>query len=259
MVEQQASRPTAVEVFEEVLTSAREELRRTTAELGFSGLAAGLAMGLTGLAVAAGLAAEVTHAAALTLYPVGFVAVVIGRQQLFTENTLYPVALALDERRRERVLGTARLWAVVFAANIAGAVAFGALAARTGAIPAELETELVRLGTTAVDRPLDDVFWSAIVGGWLIALVAWLVEGTDGGVSMIVVIWLLTFLVGVAGLAHCIASSAEIVSAVMAGRAGLGEYARWLTGATLGNKVGGVVLVALLNYGQVMAGGKSGE
>jgi formate/nitrite transporter FocA (FNT family) len=251
MSTQDASRPTAVEVFEDVLTSAREELRRTTTELGFSGLAAGLAMGLTGLAVAAGLAAGMSHAAALTLYPVGFVAVVIGRQQLFTENTLYPVALTLDEPRREHVLGTARLWVTVLAANVAGAVLFAALAARTGALPTDVETELVRLGTATVDRPLDDVFWSAIVGGWLIALVAWLVTAAQWTSGHVAVVWLLTFVVGIGGFAHCIASSGEILAGVWEGDVSVGDYVAWLAVATVGNVVGGVSIVTVLNYGQV--------
>jgi len=254
-------RPTAAEILERVLSDAESEVGRPASALALSGLAAGLTMGFTGLGVAASFHAfghgPWQHFAAYLIYPIGFVAVIVGRAQLYTENTLYPVALVLD--RRKHLVQTLVLWTIVFWSNIVGVVVFSALVTKTHALPHGVQDELSALGSHAVDVTFAYAFFSGIVGGWLIALVAWLVEGTDGGVSMIVVIWLLTFLVGVAGLAHCIASSAEIVSAVMAGRAGLGEYARWLTGATLGNTVGGVVLVALLNYGQVMAGGKSGE
>jgi formate/nitrite transporter FocA (FNT family) len=254
-------RPTAAEILERVLSDAESEVHRPPSALALSGLAAGLTMGFTGLGVAAAFHAfghgPWQHFAAYLIYPIGFVAVIVGRQQLYTENTLYPVALVLD--RRAYLGRTLRLWAIVFWSNIAGVVVFSALVMKTHAVPQNVQQELAGLGSHAVDRTFAYAFFSGIVGGWLIALVAWLVEGTDGSFSVIAVTWILTFLVGVAGLAHCIASSAEIVSAVLADRAGLGEYALWLTGATLGNTVGGVVLVALLNYGQVTAGGKSGE
>jgi formate/nitrite transporter FocA (FNT family) len=251
-------RPTAAEILERVLSDAESEVDRPLPALALSGLAAGLTMGFTGLGVAASFAAfghgPWQHFAAYLIYPIGFVAVIIGRQQLYTENTLYPVALVLD--RHEYLRRTLVLWTVVFWANIAGVIVFAALVTKTHALPHDIQQQLAALGSHAVDRTFAYAFFSGIVGGWLIALVAWLLDGTDGGVSMIVLIWLLTFLVGLAGLAHCIASSAEILAAVMAGRAGLGEYALWLTAATIGNTVGGVVIVALLNYGQVMAGGK---
>jgi formate-nitrite transporter family protein len=69
----------------------------------------------------------------------------------------------------------------------------------------------------------------------------------------VVMVWLLTFIVGVAKLSHCIASSGEILSAVVAGALPLSTYIGWLVPATLGNIVGGVVIVSMLNYGQVRA------
>lgn len=250
-------RPTAREIFERVLSDAESEVARPPIALGLSGLAAGLTMGFTGLGVAAALDALGAdggwqHFVAYLLYPVGFVAVIVGRAQLFTENTLYPVVLVLD--RRAFFAETARLWAIVFFSNVAGVIVFAALAMKVHAVPHGVQDELAGLGVEAVDRSFGYAFWSGIVGGWLIALVAWLVEGTGGGFSLVAVTWMLTFLVGIAGLAHCIATSVEIVAAILAGSAGIGEYALWLTGATLGNAVGGVVIVSLLNYGQVMAG-----
>src|SRR5205807_9142731 len=80
--------------------------------------------------------------------PIGFIAVIIGRQQLFTENTLYPVVLVLDERKH--LLSTLRLWAVVFISNIAGALLFAALCTYTTALKPDIKTKLVELGVTAV-------------------------------------------------------------------------------------------------------------
>ena len=249
-------RPTAREIFDRVLSDAEAEVDRPNAALALSGLAAGLTMGFTGLAVAAAFHAfghgPWQSFAAYLLYPIGFIAVIVGRAQLFTENTLYPVVLVLD--RREFLGRTAQLWAIVFAANVVGVIVFAALVMKTPAAPPGLKHELVLLGDEAVRKSFAFAFWSGIVGGWLIALVAWLVEGTGGGMAMLAVIWILTFVVGLAGLAHCIATSAEIVAALLDGSSSVGSYARWLAGATLGNAFGGVVIVSLLNYGQVIAG-----
>src|SRR5512140_900747 len=97
----ESKRLTAHEIFEAARENAREEVKRSSRALAFSGIAGGLTMGLTGLAVASVRAllgeSEAAKLIALLFYPVGFIAVIIGRAQLFTENTLYPVILVLDE------------------------------------------------------------------------------------------------------------------------------------------------------------------
>jgi formate-nitrite transporter family protein len=251
-------RATAEEIFEGVREDARKEIERALPALGFSGFAAGLSMGLSGLAVAAAFTAfhhgPWQDFVAFMLYPLGFVAVILGRAQLFTENTLYPVSLLLTERKREHLLKTIQLWIVVFCLNVVGALLFAWLAVRSGALDHATIAELVKLGEKAAQPSFGHVFWSGVIAGWLIALVAWLVEGSEDTIGQVVIIWMLTFVVGLAGLAHCIATSGEILAAVLRGHVDGGDYAAWLAAATLGNIAGGVVIVALLNYGQVFAG-----
>jgi formate/nitrite transporter FocA (FNT family) len=249
-------RRTAREIFEAVEDNAHEELRRSMQALAFSGFAGGLSMGLTGLGVAAALAVLGDSAhhefLAYLLYPVGFIAVIIGRAQLFTENTLYPVALILSERRH--VVDTIRLWVIVFLSNVLGAVAFAALAVRTDSLSTDIARQLVQLGTQAAQGSGSHIFWSGVIGGWIIALVAWMVTASHWTIGQIMVIWLLTFVVGIGHFSHCIASSGEIMSAVFAGSVGFGRYLSWLGVATSGNIAGGVMIVTLLNFGQVKAG-----
>ncbi len=175
----------------------------------------------------------------------------MARAQLFTENTLFPVVLVLDERRHIR--NTLRLWTIVFLTNIAGAAAFAFLAARTGALQPGVLRELVGLGAHASQGEFSHIFWSAVLGGWIIALVAWLVTASHWTIGQVLVTWLLTFVVGVAHLSHCIASSGEILTAVFAGSLPLSHYFHWIVPASLGNVVGGVTIVSLLNYAQVKA------
>jgi formate-nitrite transporter family protein len=246
-------RLTAPEIFDAAQENAREELKRSARKLAFSGLAGGITLGLTGLGVAA-IRASIgagpwQEFVSYLIYPIGFIAVIIGRAQLFTENTLYPVVLVLDERRH--LLATLRLWGIVFASNIAGAFLFALLAMRTSALYPAIASELVKLGETAVTGTGQHFFWSGVIGGWLIALVAWIVTASHWTIGQVVMIWLLTFIVGIGRFAHCVVTSAEILSGVVGGSVSAGHYFYWLLFATLGNIVGGVVIVSLLNYAQV--------
>jgi formate/nitrite transporter FocA (FNT family) len=172
---------------------------------------------------------------------------------LFTENTLFPVALVLDERGH--VLNTLRLWGVVFVANVAGAVFFGWLLMKTGALPPNFADALAGLGTEAAHgHDFTTIFAKAVVGGWLIALVAWMVTASHWTIGQIAIIWMLTFIVGAGRFSHCIASSAEIVAAIMSGHLHFSNYFAWLLPTTLGNIVGGVFIVSVLNYAQVRMG-----
>lgn len=249
-------RLTADEIFQTVSSNAREELGRSSRALALSGLAGGITMGLTGLGVALPRAVlspgPTAEFISMLFYPLGFIAVIIGRAQLFTENTLYPVALILGERKH--VLNTARLWAIVFLTNVLGAALFALLAVRTGALLPEFRHELIKVGMDMAGHPAAQVFWTGVIAGWVIALVAWMVSASQWTVGQIVVIWLLTFVVGLGKFAHCIASTGEILSAVFAGALPVSAYLYWIIPATLGNIAGGVFIVTLLNYGQVKAG-----
>jgi formate-nitrite transporter family protein len=252
---EETRRLTAHEILQAALDNARSELGRSITKLGFAGLAGGITMGLTGLGVACARASlgdgDWRELVAYLLYPIGFIAVIIGRAQLFTENTLYPVVLVLDERRN--LLKMLRLWGVVFVANIAGAWIFAVLMAKSSALRPEILGQLIKLGVVASSATPAHFFWSGVVGGWLIALVAWTVTASHWTIGQLAVIYLLTFVVGIGHFAHCIASSCEILTAVTFGSVTVASYFHWLVPATLGNICGGVVIVSLLNYGQVRA------
>src|SRR4051794_6088683 len=125
-------------VHEAIRFEGEEELDRPTPALFWSGLAAGLTMGLS-LAAHGLLRAAAADMPWRTLvesfgYTLGFVFVVAGRQQLFTENTLTPVLPVL--RDWSRLPDLARLWTVVLLANLVGALGFAWFAAATPAFDA---------------------------------------------------------------------------------------------------------------------------
>jgi formate/nitrite transporter FocA (FNT family) len=252
-------RPNAEEIYRQVADNAREELKRSTISLAISGFAGGIFMGLSALGTAITLGmlgtSPETQFVAKMFYPLGFIVVILGRAQLFTENTLYPVALVLAEKRE--LWNTLRLWCTVLPANVLGALAFAALASRTPALPPATLTALTQLGLQAVHASPLTVFWSAVTAGWIIATAAWLVSGSHSISGSILILWLLTFVVGLGNFAHCIATSGEILAAVLTNQLGIGPYVRWLGLAVAGNICGGVGMVTVLEYGQVIYGGDS--
>ena len=259
-VQTELDRPTADEIYEQVSRNARHELDRSALGLAISGLAGGMTMGLTALSTSIVIAilgqAPSARFVADLLYPIGFIAVILGRAQLFTENTLYPVALMLAERRHG--WRTLRLWAIVLPSNVAGAFLFALLAVKTGALRPEFVTAMTHLGMEAAGMATAHVFWSGVIGGWIIALVAWLVSGSHSITGSVMLIGLLTFVVGLGGFAHCIATSGEILAAILDHQLAASRYFAWLVPATLGNICGGVLLVTLLEYGQVKGGEEGG-
>jgi formate/nitrite transporter FocA (FNT family) len=218
-------------------------------------------MGLSalGTAIAVALLGESPGAHMITrmFYTLGFIVVIIGRSQLFTENTLYPVALVLAEKRE--LWNTLRLWAVVLPANVAGAFAFAAIASWTSALQPPYVDALGRLGAAAIHHPATTVFWSGVIGGWMIALAAWLVSGSHSITGSVAVIWLVTYIVGLGDFAHCIASSCEILVTVLTHHAPWSAFPQWFFPAVLGNICGGVGLVTILEYGQVIYGSENGR
>jgi formate/nitrite transporter FocA (FNT family) len=248
------SRPSAQEIYQQVAKNAKEELKRSTASLAISGLTGGIFMGLSALGVGLALTrmGGSGHAFIISrmFYPLGFIVVILGRSQLFTENTLYPVALVLTEPRQ--IWNTLRLWATVLPSNMLGALTFASLAGLTHSMPADVVQAIAGLGLAAVHEPTSTIFWSGVVAGWIIATAAWLVSGSHSITGSVMVIWALTFVVGLGNFAHCIATSGEILTAVLTHQLPWAAYPRWFGPAVAGNICGGVVMVTLLEYGQAV-------
>jgi formate/nitrite transporter FocA (FNT family) len=249
-------RASAPVIYERVKREAAEELDRPLPALGFSGLFAGATIGFGPLASAAAAAALAGHRDARLIgaifFPIGFIAVIIGRAQLFTENTLYPVTLVLDERRH--LVATLRLWVVVLGANLIGVVLFALVVTKTGALAPDVVANVAENGQRAAAGSWASFFWSAVLGGWALALVAWVIQSSGAIIGQITLIWTLVFFVGLLGLDHSVSTTLEVLCAVFKSDVHLGHALLWLTVVVLGNIAGGVLITAVLNYGQVRAG-----
>ncbi len=247
----------ALVVHEAIRLEGEEELRRPLEAVAFSGLAAGLSMGFS--LVAEGLLNAYlppTSWAPLVIklgYPVGFLIVILGRQQLFTETTVTVVLPLLTRRTAATLARVLEFWVVVLATNLLGALAFAWILGATDAYGPLVKTQFAQLGVAA----LSPDFWSTVVravfAGWIIATVVWLQPVAAG--SRVVVIIILTYLVGLANLSHIIAGSVETLYLVTTGKLG---WVTWLghfmAPTLLGNVLGGVAFVAALNHAQAVAG-----
>jgi formate/nitrite transporter FocA (FNT family) len=251
-----AQSKSAGEILEAVVEDGQKELDRANVGLAFSGFAAGLNISFSVVALA--VVASVTGGvglAAYALYPIGFLIVIIGRAQLFTENTVTPVVVVLS--RRSQVPNMLRLWAVIFVSNVLGAMVFAAALVYGNILSPEAFAVVLEEVSTKMDYSFASATIKGIFGGWLVALIAWMVAASRDTISQVFFIYLLVLLIPATGLTHCIAGSSEVLMSVFAGETGFFEYLRgFLVPATLGNTLGGVILVTLLNYGQVIGSRK---
>jgi formate-nitrite transporter family protein len=255
---EKGTRLSAVEVHDNILASASEDAERPSSSLLWSSLAAGLVIGFSFLACAflSSLAAEESTKKALVAagYPLGFLFVVIGRMELFTENTLEPVIPLLHERSREKVKSLFRIWLVLAIGNLVGALAFGAVLALTPAVPEQLHDELRNVAASATSGGAANVFYRAIFAGWIMALMSWLLGATTARGAQIVLVFVCAAAIGAFEFRHSIAGAVEAFYRVFDGSASFGEmFFGFVLPALAGNTVGGVILVALLEYAQVKA------
>lgn len=250
--------PRAAVIFETIRRDGDEELNRPALSLAFSGLAAGMSMGFS-LGAMGILRAMLPDASWRPLvesfgYTVGFVIVILGRQQLFTENTLTAVLPLLDSPDKLKTLvKIARLWAIVLAANIAGAFVFALVAAHTDAFAPAVRTAFASIAHQSIaGSDFGSLLVRAVFAGWLIALVIWLMPSAEQSRPLILV--LITYVVGIGGFAHIVAGSVEVLYLVVIGHVTFLAYAAgFALPVFLGNVIGGVAFVAMLNYGQVVA------
>lgn len=247
------SRLQASAIYEVIRRDGESELERPAGSLWWSGVAAGLGISMSLVAEGALRhhlpAGPWRHAIESLGYTIGFLIVVIGRLQLFTENTITAV-LPLFARLRLVTLGkTARLWGVVFAANMTGCALAVFISVALGlATPEQIAVY------TSIARPLLDLSWvdtvqRGVPAGFLVATMVWLLPNARGFEGLVVI--LLTWLIALAGYTHVVVGATEMFHLLAVGEAGFGAVLRHISGAFVGNVLGGTGLFALLAYGQV--------
>ncbi len=244
----------ARELHQTVREMGEAELARPAAALLFSGLAAGLSIN-TSLIAEAALHRALPDAPWRELvvalgYPIGFLIVILGRLQLFTEST---VTAMIPLATRPSIAGlarTARLWGLVLGANLVG-TAIAAASIEGGLLgDAEMRRGALEISARILTLGPWDTFVNAIPAGFLIATIAWSLPNARDQAFW--VIFIVTYIVAIAGFSHSVVGSDEAFLLLFAGRTGLAETLFGLIGpAVLGNLVGGAGLFAVLAHAQV--------
>jgi len=242
-------------IFEAIRREGERELSRPFSALWWSGVAAGLAISTSVLSKGflASILPDADWAAGISNlgYTVGFLIVILGRMQLFTENTITPILPLFSVPTWCKLLQTARLWGIVFAANMVGCAA-AALVLVFGHILPDIRLD----GILAVSRhyaqatPLEHFTWG-VPAGFLIAALVWILPRTEsaGEVMMIVIV---TYVIGLGGMSHVVAGAFRLFILVARGELGIGAAVfGGILPAFAGNVLGGTGIFAVLTYAQV--------
>ena len=244
-------------VYEAIRLEGEDELRRPAAALAWSGLAAGLSMGFSFIAEAI-LMAHLPDAPWRPLisragYCIGFLIVILGRQQLFTENTLTAILPLLARKNFSTLLRVLRLWGTVLTANLAGTFFFALCVARIKFFDGNVQAGLLETAKAHTGVSFGIVMARAIFAGWLIALMVWLLPAAESArVSIIIIV---TYLVGIGDFNHIVAGSTTALFLVLTKSISLGGYfVQFFIPTLIGNIIGGVSLVAALGHAQVVGG-----
>ncbi|WP_222916373.1 formate/nitrite transporter family protein [Natrinema sp. SYSU A 869] len=252
----------APDILESLIESGQHEIERESTGILLSGFSAGLDIGFGPLLMAVLLTLTAggygdlgTELLLASAYSVGFIFVIIARSELFTEHTTLAVMPVLDGRASFDEL--ARVWGLVWVSNIVGGAVFTAfivtLMPNLGVASPEA------FGTIAhklVDHDLRWLLVAAVLAGWLMGLLAWLITAAQETTSRLLIIWLVTASIGILHLPHSIAGNVEVLFGVFVSpNVSVLDYVMFLVLATVGNAVGGVVFVGILKYGHVVRGG----
>ena len=220
----------------------------------WSALAAGMSMGFSFLVQAVLESAlpptSWRHLITSLGYSIGFVFVILGRQQLFTESTLTAVLPVLVRRDLKTVGKTLRLWAIVLFFNLVGTTIFAAMLQFKDVFARDVTASLLHVAHAPFGAGFAVTLERAVFAGWLIALMVWLLPSARS--ARLLTILLVTYTVGVSRLAHVIAGSAEAAYAVMVGAVPVSDYfVVFLLPTLIGNVIGGVSMVAIVNHAAI--------
>ena len=230
------------------------ELERPAAALAWSAVGAGFAIGLSPYAMAA-IARAMPDGPFLPLllalgYATGFIAVIAGRMQLFTESTLTAVLPLTTTPCWSNAGRTLRLWVIVFAGNLAGTLCFALFVHFDIAGQPDLGALVHAESLKAIAEYEASPFLKGIPAGFMLAVLVWALPNLER--QEIFAIALITGVMALAGVAHSIVGSAEMWVVVLAGDRTLAQGVfGFLLPAAAGNVVGGAVLFAFLAHAQV--------
>ncbi|MDW3204646.1 MAG: formate/nitrite transporter family protein [Alphaproteobacteria bacterium] len=240
-------------IYKLIAKEGREELERPFQSLASSGLVAGLCISFS-LFCEGFFKLHAPEGADFYLienlgYTIGFLIVVMGRFQLFTENTITVILPLLEQSSWYRLVCIARLWTVVLAFNLIGTFLAALMVSHLPLFSPEQFEPFLEVSRHAVNRPLTDVFFQAMPAGFLIAAMVWMMP--SAGQAKVWIVIAMTYLIAIGDFAHVVAGSIEAFLLMLNGEVGLEHGIGYLFMAAAGNIIGGTGVFAMMAYAQV--------
>ena len=252
---EEMSTPRTPVIYEVIRRQGIEELARPASSLWWSGVAGGLSISFSLLAMAilethlpeAGWRVLVTSMG----YTIGFLIVILGRQQLFTESTITAVLPVLKDTTLDNLSRVARLWAIVLAANLTGTLFAAVFCSFAPVLPSELLESMRSISRHSLnEHSWWEMVFDGVSSGFLMAAMVWMIPAAE--MLKVYVIVLMTWLIAVGGFTHIVAGSMEAFLLLVAGDWSIGVLLwQFLVPVLIGNIIGGTALFAVLSYAQV--------
>ncbi|HTK12468.1 MAG TPA: formate/nitrite transporter family protein [Xanthobacteraceae bacterium] len=253
-VEERSSPSTPV-IYEIVRRVGEEEMARPATSLWWSGVAAGLSISFS-LLMQTILETHLPDTPWRPLissfgYTVGFVMVVLSRQQLFTENTITVVLPVMADFTLQNILKLCRMWAIVLAANMAGTLFAALFCNFTPVLTPDLWHGMLDISRHLMEHSWLEMLFRGIAAGFLVAAMVWLLPSAEAAQFHVII--MLSYLIAVGGFVHIVAGSIEAFLLVLNGDLNwLAMLTDFFAPALIGNIIGGTALFALIAYAQVM-------
>lgn len=244
-------------IYEVIAAEGQEELDRPFSSLAWSGLAAGICISFSMLTMGyiylhGSAEGDTTNFMLQSIgYTFGFLIVVLGRLQLFTENTITVILPLLERKSMKALAATARLWGIVFVMNMVGTFLIAVLISKFGFATTDQLEAIIHVAEHAVLKDTWDVFVTGIPAGFLIAAMVWMCPGAKN--NQFFIIFFMTFLIALGEFSHVVAGSAEAFLLAFVDQITFLQAWEYIIAAGAGNILGGTGLFALLAYAQVKA------
>ncbi|NKX41858.1 formate/nitrite transporter family protein [Rhodobacteraceae bacterium R_SAG1] len=241
-------------IFETIRREGEEELERPVRALWWSGIAAGILISFSVLGKSLFRAylpeADWTPLVENLGYSLGFLMVILGRMQLFTENTITTVVPVVLRQDMNSFIRTARLWGIVLGANVVGAFVIAAFFGLTPVLKPELLEAMIKISEHATGMEPMIGLISGIPSGILIAAIVWMMPSAPNNKIVLVVIF--TWLIAAGDFTHIVAGSVEMALLLLLGELGVGQAVLgFFLPVLIGNVIGGTVVFTLLTYAQI--------
>ncbi|MBR5914606.1 MAG: formate/nitrite transporter family protein [Selenomonadaceae bacterium] len=183
-------------------------------------------------------------------YTVGFLIVILGRMQLFTENPITTMVPLLNDFSLKKFLKVLRLWSIVFFFNIVGTATAAIFFSLHKAVSPEIANALHEVAMNVMSLHAGDNIIRGIPAGIIIAALVWVAPQTKN--FRFITIMFFIYFIALGDFAHVVVGSCEMAYEIIVGDANFFEYFfRFLIPTGIGNVIGGTAIFTILIYNQV--------